>query len=48
MLQTECNKVSIITLAKDWQMYIKILIIMVIIYDILQDQLSEIIISLWM
>jgi len=48
LLQTECNKVSIITLAKDWQMYIKILIIMVIIYDILQDQLSEIIISLWM
>ena len=48
LLQTECNKVSIITLAKDWQMYIKVLIIMVIIYDILQDQLSEIIISLWM
>mgnify|MGYP004511759259 FL=1 len=48
LLQTECNKVSIVTLAKDWQMYIKVLIIMVIIYDILQDQLSEIIISLWM
>ena len=33
LLQTECNKVSIITLAKDWQMYIKVLIIMVIIYN---------------